>query len=336
MKADIQENLIKAIKDKIVGEDSIGKSLADVLSLSQDAVYRRYRGETAFTIFEIQKICAHYGISFDSLLDIQQNRVVFKYNSLSEYDFSLDKYLDGILAGIKEIKTLPNAKMILTVKDTPLFQFLNFPHLLRFKLYFWAKSFLNVEEYKNVQFGYEKISEKTFQTGKEILKIYNSIPSKEIYDFDFLRGFVRQIQYYFDAYLFQDPKYALKLLREMQELLVHIKSQVNIGKKYMYGTHPPASGNDFEVFLNQTIITDSTYCFESDTKKGLYITHNMMNYLHTEDETYVNESEQIMHKLLENSSLISKVNEKERNSFFYQLERIILLCKTKIEAELTI
>jgi hypothetical protein len=336
VKADIQENLIKAIKEKLGSEDTIGRSLADVLSLSQDAVYRRYRGETAFTIYEIQKICTFYGISFDSLLEIQQNRVVFQYNSLSEYDFSLDKYLEGILQGVKEIKALPNAQMILTVKDTPLFQFLNFPHLLRFKLYFWAKSFLNVEEYKNAQFGYEKISEKTFQTGKEILQIYNSIPSKEIYDFDFMRGFIRQIQYYFDAYLFDDPKYALKLLSEMQELLKHMKNQVNIGKKYMYGTHPPANGNDFEVFLNQTVITDSTYCFESSTQKGLYITHNMMNYLHTKDETYVNESEQILHKLLENSSLISKVNEKERNSFFHQLERTVLVCKNKIEAELTI
>lgn len=336
MKADIQENLIKQIKEKIQNEDSIGKSLADVLSLSQDAVYRRYRGETAFTIYEIQKICLFYNISFDSLLEIQQNRVVFTYNSLSEYDFSLDKYLEGILQGVKEIKAQKNATMILTVKDTPLFQFLNFPHLLRFKLYFWAKSFLNVEEYKNAQFVYEKISEKTFHIGKEILQIYNTIPSKEIYDFDFLRGFIRQIQYYFDAYLFQDPAYAVKLLSEMQELLKHMKAQVNIGKKFMYGTHPPANGNDFEVFLNQTIITDSTYCFESDSQKGLYITHNMMNYLKTSDEVYVNESEQILHKLLENSSLISKVNEKERNAFFHQLDRIVLICKNKIEAELTI
>ena len=335
MKADIQETLIKAVREKIKGEDSLGKSLADVLSLSQDAVYRRCRGETAFTIYEIQKICAHYGISFDSLVDIRSEHVVFSYNSLSAYDFSLDRYLEGILEGVKEVRSLPGASMTLTVKDTPLFQFLNFPHLLRFKLYFWAKSFLNIDEYKNEQFGYEKISEKTFQTGKEILQVYNSIPTREIYDVDFLRGFVRQIQYYFDAYLFKDPNYALKLLSEMQELLAHMKAQISIGKKFMYGTHPPASGNDYEVYINQTIITDSTYCFQSDSLGGLYLTHNMMNFLHTKDEKYVSESNQILQKLLENSSLISKVNEKERNAFFHKLERSIFLCRQKIEAELT-
>jgi hypothetical protein len=226
--------------------------------------------------------------------------------------------------------------MILTIKDTPLFQFLNFPHLLRFKLYFWAKSFLNVEEYKNERFGHRKISEKTFQTGREILQIYNAIPSKEIYDFEYMRGFVRQIQYYLDAYLFEDPNYALKLLNDMEKLLQHMKEQVTLGKKFMYGTEPPASGNSFEVYLNQTIITDSSYFYQSDTQRGLYITHNMMNYLHTTDKQYVHESDQILSKLLENSSLISKVNEKERNVFFHRLERIIQTCKQKIEGDLTI
>lgn len=336
MNPDIQENLIKAIKEKIKGEDSIGNSLADVLCLSQDAVYRRTRGETAFTIFEIQKICKHYQISFDSLLAIQSNHVVFTYNSLREYDFSLDRYLEGILIGMKEIKSLSNPKMMLTVKDTPLFQFLNFPHLLRFKLYFWAKSFLNVEEYKNEQFAFEKISEKTFQTGKEILQIYNSIPSQEIYDYDFLRGFIRQIQYYFDAYLFKDPNFAIRLLSEMQELLNHMKAQISIGKKFIYGTQAPANGNEFEVYLNQTCITESNYYFQSKELNGLYITHNMMNFLQTKDEKYIHESEQILNKLFENSSLVSKVNEKERNAFFHKLEQSILICKQKIEVELTI
>lgn len=336
MKVNIQEVLIKAIKEKLIGENSIGKSLSDVLNLSQDAVYRRYRGETPFTIFEIQKICSFYGISFDSLMDIQHNRVVFQYNSLAEYDFSLDKYLEGILDAMREIKSLSNPEIMITVKDTPLFQFLNFPHLVRFKLYFWAKSYLNIENYKTEQFNHEKIAEKTFQTGKEILQIYNTIPSKEIYDSDFLRGFIRQIQYYFNAYLFKDPNYAIRLLDEMQQLIEHMKTQTSIGKKFMFGTHPPASGNNYEVFLNETIINDSTYCFKSDEKKGLFLTHNMMNYLKTSDENYVSESEQIIDKLIENSSLISKVNEKERNGFFHQLERTILIYKQKIESDLTI
>lgn len=50
MKIDIQANLFRLIKEKIGTKDSIGRALADVLSVSQDAIYRRYRGEIELTI----------------------------------------------------------------------------------------------------------------------------------------------------------------------------------------------------------------------------------------------------------------------------------------------
>jgi hypothetical protein len=336
MKIDLQATLIQLIKEKIGPDESIGRALADLLSLSPDAVYRRYRGETPFNLYEIQKICTFYRLSFDSLLDLQKNKVSFEYHSLQDYDFSLDSYLDGILVGMQELKSLSNSSIVLSVTDTPFFQVLNFPHLFRFKMYFWAKTYLNIHDFKGEQFEHDKISEKTFQTGKEILQIYNSMPSKEIYDIDLFRGFIRQIQYYYDAYLFKDPSYAIKLLNETSRLVAHLKDQLTIGKKFMYGTQAPHTGNNYEVYLNETTNSDSTYCFKSDEKKGMYITHNMMNYLRTTDATYVKETEEILEKLMANSSLISIVNEKERNSFFHQLERIITAYKQKIEADLTI
>ncbi len=335
MKVDIQATLINLIKEKIGKEDTIGRSLADILNLSQDAVYRRSRGETLFTIYEIQKICSHYAISFDALMEIKQNQVVFEYSSLNEYDHSLDSYLEGILANIQKLKQCTNPNIVLIVKDTPLFQLLNFPHLFRFKLYFWAKTHLSIPEYKNQQFGYEKISEKTFQTGKEILQIYSSIPSKEIYDIDLLKGFIRQIRYYFNAYLFKDPSYSLVLLNQTQELLNHIREQAILGKKFMYGTQAPFSGNDFEMYFNETLNADGTFCFKSEEKSGLYLTHNMMNYLQTSDEEYVKETDQIIGRIVDNSSLISNSNERERNSFFHQVEKTINNYKQKIESDLT-
>ena len=104
----------------------------------------------------------------------------------------------------------------------------------------------------------------------------------------------------------------------------------------MYGTQAPFSGNDFEMYYNETINPDSTYCFKSKEKSGLYLTHNMMNYLQTTNEEYVQETDQIVDKLMANSSLISVTNERERNSFFHQVERTIIAFKQKIEYDLTI
>ena len=59
-----------------------------------------------------------------------------------------------------------------------------------------------------------------------------------------------------------------------------------------------------------------------------------MNYLHTSDEVYVSDTKKILDKQLANSSLISVVNEKERNSYFFDLEKMIRSFRARIESDL--
>ena len=53
MKENIQTTLFQLLKQKIAGEESMGNALSDLLSISPDAVYRRYRNETPLTIQEL-------------------------------------------------------------------------------------------------------------------------------------------------------------------------------------------------------------------------------------------------------------------------------------------
>jgi hypothetical protein len=59
-----------------------------------------------------------------------------------------------------------------------------------------------------------------------------------------------------------------------------------------------------------------------------------MNYIQTFDEKYVVDTRQIIDKQLANSSLISIVNEKERNNFFFDFDKMIHSFRKKIEADL--
>lgn len=333
---DIQTALFQILKQKIAGEESIGNALSDLLSISPDAVYRRFRNETPLTIQEVKKICTHYGISFDALCEIGEGKVVFSYPPLNTFDFSLESYLEGILMAFQKLKSLSAPEIILSVNNVHFFQLLNFPQLVRFKLYFWAKTHLQIPDYKNQAFRHEKTSENAFALGKEILQAYNSIPSREIYDFDFMRGFLRQIHYYYKAHLFEDPEYALFLYDRILLMSSHLKEQAAAGKKFTFGTQPPASGNSFEMYLNETINSDVTFYYKSKEHEGLYLTHNVMNYLETTNEHYVSDSRMIIDKQLANSSIISIVNEKERNNFFYEFERSVKSFRKKIEADMAI
>lgn len=333
MKQDIQTTLFQLIKQKNAGEDSLGNVLSDVLSISSDAVYRRLRNETALTIQEVKKLCVHYNISFDALCATGDGKVVFSYPPLATFDFGLESYLEGILQAFHKLKQLSGGEIILSVNNIQFFQLLNFPQLMRFKLYFWAKTHLQMEEYKDQQFKHEKTSDTAFSLGMEILQIYNSIPSKEIYDPEFMRGFLRQIHYYYTSHLFEDPSYALFLHDRILLLSSHLEAQANCGKKFMYGTQAPANGNNFEMYLNETINSDATFYYKGKELQGVYLTHNLMNYLETTDENYVNDSKLIIDKQLANSSLISLVNEKERNNFFFEFNKTINSFKKKMEAD---
>ena len=335
MRTDYQTIVFEIIKRQIKGIDNLGNAVGEVLSLSSDAVYRRYRGETQLTIFELEKLCKEYNISLDSLFELNKNKVLFDFNPLNEYDFSLDSYLQGILDGMIAIKAQKNPSILTSIHNVPFLHLLNFPHLVRFKLFFWAKNHLQIEQYKDSLFKYEKISEKTFTIGRDILYNYNSIPSKEIFDIELVSGFVKEIFYYFESHQFEDPQYAVYILDKLDDFIDHLKAQALAGKKFMYGTEPPLTGNDFEMYYSETMISGTSIHYKSDEYSGLYITHNLMNTLHTTDEVYIADSLQILNKQVANSSVISIINEKERNNYFYHIKKKIDNCRKRIQLEVS-
>lgn len=335
MLQDHQKTIFEIIKRKTQGQDSIGNIVGDVLSLSQDAVYRRYRGETHLTIFELEKLCKHFNISLDSLFEINKNKVIFEFQPLKEYDFSMDLYLQSMKDALSQIKDQKNPELVFLINNTPIMQLLNYPHLVRFKLFFWAKTHLQVKEFQNQKFKYEKISPESFNTGLDALKMYNAIPSKEIYDPELLRGFVREVFYYFQSEQFEDPKYAIYILDLLDRFVDHLKAQATVGKKFVSTTEPPASGNDFEMYHNETINGGTTIYYKTDHYQGLYVGHNLLNSVHTTDQEYIDDTIGVLNKQMANSSVISIVNEKERNNYFSQVKRMIESFKKKIELEIS-
>ena len=331
---DIQQRIFDAIKLQLPKDEKIASVLMNTLFLSQDAVYRRLRGDVPLTIFETKTLCEAFNISFDEMDSYKKGRVSFTYQPLDRIGLNFESWLTGLRDGLKQIRNMENTSMIMSINDTPIFQLFNLPHLTRFKFFFWAKTYLKIPAYENELFKREKIDKRVLSIGIEAHNIYNSIPTKEIYSAETLRGTLRQIQYYFDARLFEEPAYALELIDNLIELIHHLKAQTDIGRKFAFGNEAPSAGNELEVYFNETFISDNTYLIQSDSGSGVYLTHNIMNYLFTTDPYYIRESEFILDKLVNNSNPISKVNVKERNLFFAELESNVKTFKRKVELEL--
>lgn len=333
---DAQKRIFESIKEQLPTDESLVQVMMDTLFISQDAVYRRLRGEVELTLSETRNLCKKFKIDFNVLGTIERGRVEFTYNPLDRHQVNFKSYLIGMRDGLKRIKDLDDPHLIASINDTPIFQLFNLPDLTRFKFFFWAKTYLKIPEFDSLKFASEKIDPEVLQISIEAHNLYNSIPSTEIYSHESLRGTLRQIQYYFDARLFEDPHYALKLLDDLIELLMHMKKQAEVGRKFALNNEPVTSGNEFQMYSNDTYIYDNTYFFEWDSGSAVYFSHNIMNYLTTSDPHYTNETKLILDQFMNNSCLISQANAKERNRFIGNIETTILNFKRKVELELEI
>ena len=114
----------------------------------------------------------------------------------------------------------------------------------------------------------------------------------------------------------------------------HIMAQINIGRKFKHRDEPENVGNTYDVYLNDTINADNTFYYSSDEIEGIYLSHNLMNYLHTTAPSYVSETKSILEKQIANSSMISKANEKQRNALFDKLYKNIESARNQILVDL--
>lgn len=93
MKNYIVNELIAAMKERIPRGINLANYLTDALCMGKEAVYRRLRGEVAFTFDEIAMISCKLGISIDQIIgNHQSNRVTFDLNLLHSPD-PLESYM---------------------------------------------------------------------------------------------------------------------------------------------------------------------------------------------------------------------------------------------------
>jgi len=334
---DIQQSIFDSITRQINESSKLIDVIQTDLNISSDAAYRRMRGDVALTIYETKILIEKYNISFDNIGNFQKDKVVFNYKPLNNITFNFKEYLISIRDNLKVIKKLDNPHIYISVNDTPMLQLFNFPHLTKFKFFFWAKSYLRIEAYQNVKLKHEKIDPKVLQIGIEAHNLYNSLPTTELYCPEALRGVLRQIEYYFYADMFEDANYALLLLDNLLELSNHMKHQAEIGHKFTYKNKPNTNDNTtFNMYFNDTYLPDNTFYIEHDKGSTTFFTHNIMNTITTSDPIYCKDSKMILDRLIDNSTLISINAVKERNKFFASLNRTIEHFKRKIELELEV
>ena len=326
------ENLQEALFDVIVkshdnSKPKMVKELMELLSITQDSAYRRVNGTTELRLGEIQILCKTYNISLDSFLGLDQIYTRFiLHNDVENVDSS--EIIEGFMHLIelfKNLKDLEGAEITYFTMELPLFHLIEVPELLAFKMYYW-ESIRSVHSDALFSLKSDRENLKAeLDMVRQVTGHYNSIKTTEIIYKESFQSVLTQILSYLEQGRFKDPREAIVLFDRLIDLVEHLKYQAKIGKKFSFGDEPPPPGkyDNYEMFYNDSIFSQNTALVKSKKSKMVYLEHNVINFLYTDDENFYNYTEERLNAIMAKSSLISRVSERTRNTYFNKLSASI-------------
>lgn len=321
----LQQFFFQHIKSNLPAHLSFVEEIAEQLNISTDSAYRRIRGEKPISLEEVKKLCTHYRISLDHVLNIESNSTVFFGNWVDVETFDFAKYLEDMLMQLQMISSGTANSMYFEAKDIPPFHHFQFPQLAAFKYFFWMKTILVYPDLAKANFESHQLGKLVQETGKKIIDTYNKIPSVEIWSVETINSTIRQIEYYREAAVFSKKETVDVLYDELLQLIEHIERQAECGEKFPLNGSPAGDKNNFQLYFNEVILGHNTILSVTNDQKTVFINHGVLNYMITRDSRFCDYTKKSLENIMRKSSLISSVSEKERNRFFHVLKEKIQL-----------
>ncbi|MEI6020640.1 MAG: helix-turn-helix transcriptional regulator [Bacteroidota bacterium] len=306
----VQDVFFQRLKELLPPKIGLAEELADILNVSIDSAYRRIRGETEISLNEIFKISKHYNFSVDEIFGNQSSTVTFKYTKLTDNAKNFEDYLNRLINHLKTIAQFDNKKIFYVAEEVPIFYSFFTKKLTAFKLFYWQRSVLNVQEYQHQKFDWNLIPENLINLAHNSFKEYLNVPSAEVWtDGTILTG-IRQIMYYCESGLI-DKNMALELLTDYRAMVEMLNKNAANARKNVSD-----AVETFFMYQSDIVLgTNCIYIIMGDARYS-YISFNTMNSLSTTNAAFCEETDHWVRNLEKKSTLISGVAEKQRYQFF--------------------
>ena len=312
---ELQQKLFKTIKNRI-GENRTAEELSKLLNISTDSAYRRMRGEKIITLSELQGLCAHFQLSLDQLMNIQSPGIIFQGQYLNKQNFKFEEYLVSMANNLAYINSFKQKEFFILCKDLPIFYHYHLRDIAAFKRFFYLKTYFQFPGFEKKKFRFADHPDEIFLLDRKILDLYNTIPSVEVWNVENMNIFLRQIEFYRDANLFESDDDAIRLYEAIEKLWDHLEKQASLGYKFSYDDPDKKPLGKFRMYFNDVLLGDNNVLVELDGVKAAYVLHTTINFMMTQDPAFTANMHQHIQNQMRRSTLISEVSEKERNRFF--------------------
>ncbi|HLO80231.1 MAG TPA: hypothetical protein VK166_04715 [Chitinophagaceae bacterium] len=309
------QNLKSVIPDHI----SLVDQVAEVLHISEDSAYRRIRGDKQLALEEVHTLCRYFRISLDNLLGRPSQNVIFSGKYIRPETFNFSNFMQDILNLLKGIHQMKEKEMIFFSKDIPPYHYFLFPEIVAFKYFSWMRTLLDFPQLRSVKFTLDHNMDELLLMGQKIAEVYYKIPGSEVINADNILTTLRQIEYYKDAKLFASEDDLNRVYNSLEKMVDHIKHMASEGKKFLPGKDPSFSTGEYKLYVNDFYVGDNTFLLKTDKDIICFLILCGTNVFRTTDRVFSEYQDKFIKNIISKSSMISIVNEKERNAFFQEI-----------------
>jgi len=324
---EIQQNILDEVKSK--SEGKLVDVLMDSLAVSSDSAYRRIRLEKIFTLDELIKLSNDFNISIDQLITNNSSESVLFSFPFKSSQFNLEEYFGKILEHLTKIKDA-GGTMYYSAKDIPIFHFFQDKKLLAFKFHYWLHTMNNSPEITKDIFNYDFIPASLAQLTKKIYTVYSQITTHEIWNYETLTRTSSQITYYYELGIITEDQ-ANDLQQRLIDLCNHLEKECELSKKYFIDNEPLSTEENYHFYFNEILAADNSIYAEYGDIKESFLPHIVLNYMTTDNVQYSEFNKTVFDNVINKSTLITKVNEKDRKKFFNYNKKFIQKQIMKIE-----
>jgi len=324
---DLQRLLFEQLKSYATSNISLVDALADLLNISNDAVYRRLRGEKRLDVDELTRICTHFNVSFDALVGAKQQILHFGYVPLDLKDAIVYKqYMKQLLQSFTALAKATEKEVFFTAIDIPMFHFLPYTELTLFKVFSWSNS-TGAFQGNFSEFCSMMVDDELIDIYTQLTAVYKVIPSVEIWTDRTFDTILRLIDYYFESGYFSSTDEALLLCKQLLEMINGINQWSTRGFK----DELPGAAH-YKLYLSGIELENNFVVMKRDQTTTCIIKLYTINSMVTTNKDFCNESMKWINNAMHKSTLISGASQKESFKFFNLLTQKVRYLIKKIES----
>ena len=311
------KDFLSAIQEKIPFKAMMTNTLADILTIDKDSVYRRIRGEVRFSFSEIAAIAKNLGISLDAIAGIETVTNKPAQIALTKHVALSDPYYKVFkkhLFFLKSIKDEPNTKLMGAEITLPGSIFYDFNVITRLYMFFWHETSFAKRE--SIPFEQIVIPEHIRALQKQCCTYARHIKSTHIiWDQMVFSRIVTNVKFFYKVRLIKEHDIAL-IKRDLLALLNYVEKLAIKGKF-------EDTGNEVFFYLSDLIFMQNSCCIECKDVTFSQFSVFSLNAITAWDQDVFNETNAWIRSLKRMSTLITGSGEKIRTEFF-DAQRVII------------